>query len=597
MHSTSYLGLDWLKRALKRNIDFEPIFFFSLVYHFVKNGGVVRNSIKAINLINKKEIVVFGIPRSGTHAIIHWLISHHGPRVVHLDNIQTSQPYAGCGSITCKGLSVWKTKPDLKHLWLRFQRHPITYDARDELVNLGYIRSISPKNCLILSYENEFATSDIFTTFQHNHDLEVGCSETSYQAAILRDAYNLFASQLASPFFTPDIILASIQAYKRLARLFLDAEKQKQLKIRCINFNKWVAEPAYRIELATHFNFITYGTPYLRVSKIGYGSSFEGTLKNNRAMEMKVSERWKYFITHPAYHVIFQDQELVELTAEIFGEILPPEIFKQNNKFFDLKHADKQTEQIIKAKSSIKTWRREFLRNMIVLVKLSLTGLLGHRFKHHFAYNRREWRYRSLRTRFSQLFIHHQRQRFETILAGQQYQFTKSQFDPNDFILDIGARFGLFSNLCYLHGSRQIHCLPTDSLSFTRIMETLTGLSGIFINKPSTNQLNFGSVDKLISQIDDVLVLRVNLDLDQIQSFLAIKSLGRAHQIIGEFYQSDKLKSEQILAELTTENVSIDHSSSLKKSHLIDALKMIGFRVNLIRDEPHGFIIDAIKNE
>jgi hypothetical protein len=42
-------------------------------------------------MINKHEIRVYGIRRSGNHAIISWIFQHFGETVVHLNDIKIAR--------------------------------------------------------------------------------------------------------------------------------------------------------------------------------------------------------------------------------------------------------------------------------------------------------------------------------------------------------------------------------------------------------------------------------------------------------------------------------------------------------------------------
>jgi hypothetical protein len=281
-----------------------------------------------MDVINKKEIAVFGIKRCGNHPIIHWLIEQMGKHVVHLNDVTSKSPYDSCEEINVKGLPLYQsrlTRKGIKNLCRQLLRNldVVEYSKKDKGVNWHAIRFFTPKDCLIISYENTFFNCNAYTEFLKEHDNYAGYSEQSYRTVVLRDAYNLFASLLCAPFVTTKEIVRCIELYKQYAKIFLDIDRQKMLNIICINFNEWFDNPNYRIQLARQFGMDNNGEPFQRVHSIGGGSSFNGMLKDGKAQEMNVLERWKVYRKDPSYRAIFRDTNLAELSDAIFGRIVP----------------------------------------------------------------------------------------------------------------------------------------------------------------------------------------------------------------------------------------------------------------------------------
>ena len=154
-------------------------------------------------------------------------------------------------------------------------------------------------------------------------DIYVGCSEQRYRVMVLRDAFNLFASQHRASFVTPENIKLCVEVYKQYAEIFLKPDKQEEFKIICINFNKWFLDPNYRIQLGRRFGININADTFQKMPSIGGGIFFDGTSMNGKAQKMRVLERWKECQEDPNYRAIFKDICLVELSDAIFGQIVP----------------------------------------------------------------------------------------------------------------------------------------------------------------------------------------------------------------------------------------------------------------------------------
>ncbi len=278
-----------------------------------------------MSAVNKNEIALFGIKRSGNHAIIHWLLKHMGEKTVHINDVTSIDPYDHFCEMNVKGLPTWKIKPNLLHLIRqRLLNYEITeYSKHDKAVDFKYIYGFSPKDCLIISYENCFIDDELYAKFIQEHDTYVGVSKSRYRVIVLRDAFNLFSSLHKASFVTEEDMGKCVELYKQYAEIFLSTDLQKQHDVICINFNEWFLSRDYRIQVAKKFGVTIDGSPFQRVPPIGGGSSFEGTTRCGHAQTMNLLERWKVCENDPAYRAIFKEKYLVELSEAIFGQIVP----------------------------------------------------------------------------------------------------------------------------------------------------------------------------------------------------------------------------------------------------------------------------------
>ena len=277
-----------------------------------------------MKVVNKKEIAVFGIRKSGNHAISVWLLRHLGRRAVHLGDVTGESPYDSCAEINTKRLCQWRCKPAIRNIHKIFSRKGVTAFPRNEqAVNWKYIRHFSPKDCLILSYKNRFLDDAVYEAYVQRHDIHVGSSEQRHRVVILRDAFNLFASLLRTPGITAHDIATCIRIYKQYAELFLDASRQKQQNIICISYNKWFSSRDYRAGLVERFGVTLDREPVRAAPSNGNGSSLDHDRQGGNDQRKRVLERWQTCRNDPAYRAIFKDAHLAELSESVFGRIVP----------------------------------------------------------------------------------------------------------------------------------------------------------------------------------------------------------------------------------------------------------------------------------
>ena len=87
-----------------------------------------------------------------------------------------------------------------------------------------------------------------------------------------------------------------------------------------VNYNQWLMDEAYRRGLAERLGVPYKSRHWNKTTREGGGSTFEKrTVK--KADRMGLLERWKLSRDDPAYRRLFEDEELVALSHEIFGHI------------------------------------------------------------------------------------------------------------------------------------------------------------------------------------------------------------------------------------------------------------------------------------
>ena len=134
-------------------------------------------------VINKKEIRVVWLSRSGNHAIINWIgkqIKGHSLFINHVRPLENpyrnkyesrlrSERNLHCKDWQYRDLSWWRQEKEGK---------------------------FSFKDNLVYSYEDQEIERIAHVSFERKHDLYLGKSKERFDVIVMRDPFNLFASRL-----------------------------------------------------------------------------------------------------------------------------------------------------------------------------------------------------------------------------------------------------------------------------------------------------------------------------------------------------------------------------------------------------------------
>jgi hypothetical protein len=257
-----------------------------------------------MDYVNKKEIRVFGLKRSGNHAVIHWIANNcrkacilNGPR---LDtNIFT----------------------DLRDS--HFYKNNCLFQLDLEKERKG---QFAKKNVLIYNRENLDLRLLSNKKIEKNHDNFIGKSKVRYDALILRDPFNLFASTLKrfcekpDNFFVKKYFDEIIDRWKQYALEYLGKTNYLKNKKVVINYNTWVRSKKERQKIGKKFKITIKNSNINYILGFGGGSSFDKKRLNGCAKQMKVLQRWRNFSKNELYKSFFDD-EVVVLSKKIFGLI------------------------------------------------------------------------------------------------------------------------------------------------------------------------------------------------------------------------------------------------------------------------------------
>jgi len=250
------------------------------------------------DFVNRHELRVIGMSRSGNHAIINWICRQADGRVLFLNCAEPrTNPFASA-------------KP--------FD-HGCPYQASFADFDLSCEQQgqFSHKDWLIFSHEDVFLSYVAKPGFEEQHDAMVGPSAQRTDVLILRDPYNLFASRLklGVEMITPK---TTMRIWKQHAKGFLRRKRFFKNRMVTISFNEWACSEDYRRMLAGELGVEFTDAGFHEVPACGGGSSFESRDFHGEAFRMSVLDRWPPFLDNPDFYQLF-DEEIVELSRQIFG--------------------------------------------------------------------------------------------------------------------------------------------------------------------------------------------------------------------------------------------------------------------------------------
>lgn len=252
------------------------------------------------SFVNRREIRVIGMSRSGNHALINWIRAQADGRVCFLNCTEgKTNPFESARPLG--------EAPD--------SGYEANYDGFDLAAERA--GEFSRKDWLVFSHEDSFlghACSDIF---ERHHDEWVGSSEQRYDVLLLRDPYNLMASRRRVGFAENSEKL-SLRIWRQHARQFLGETKRLQGKPVPVSYNRWCVDADYRRQIAGQLDLDFSDAGKKKVASCAGGSSFDGLAYDGEADRMPVFERFHHYLDDPSFAELFDDKTH-RYAEEIFG--------------------------------------------------------------------------------------------------------------------------------------------------------------------------------------------------------------------------------------------------------------------------------------
>ncbi|MFD1510678.1 hypothetical protein [Lacimonas salitolerans] len=270
-------------------------------------------------------IKVFGIQRSGNHAILNWLLGLETHNMLFFNNPRKDQGLLENPSAISlpEGVRSYASRVDRKKVI-----HPENVD-----------RFRGSGGTLICSYENH----DLETLNEAELDApinsEFGPPRSKKKIIVIRNPFNVAPSTLkmvrrmkAKDGVTEEELLQIVEHRLKMwvgyAEITLEHDAGQRKDFLPINFDFWASNKSYRDEIAARLGYSNSDRFFDFVSDAGGGSSFGGTKEMLTAE--KLGSRWSQAEDKDTLRPIFlRQKKVVTLAARIWGPGLIPEEIAQ----------------------------------------------------------------------------------------------------------------------------------------------------------------------------------------------------------------------------------------------------------------------------
>lgn len=234
--------------------------------------------------------------RSGHHAVLNQLC-YQLDDVVHLNNCvlagltRRARPRAGR---------------------LRHYRRGAVHDTGPQSVRAceaDLARLVDVPN-LVYSFEDADSSIDYRRSVAPHRSYTVLC--------VARDPFNWLASSLRSRHRAGRFLARRVDRWKEHVEQCSRPETYPFGDFVDVNYNRWVAEPSYRVALSHRLGLVYSDRGREEVVAFGPGSTFGGTRFDGRASEMAVLARWRKLVDDPRYRRTLGDVKVRDLARSYF---------------------------------------------------------------------------------------------------------------------------------------------------------------------------------------------------------------------------------------------------------------------------------------
>lgn len=259
---------------------------------------------KPLGIVPGVALRLFGMRRSGNHAIVGWMQRNApGGRSVFLNNCKPGQdPFRSFRGIEVNGTHA------PQHKAMR-NMAPVTGEAGDGAL-------------LVMSYED---TSPAEFTGERQVSGGFDESALSRNVLIYRSFLNWAASLLKKMQGNPSyslvrrnaILLRAMDTYTRLLGM---VEMAKDLAVTCISYDRWCRDEAYRADLLGELGLEAQDNSLGTVQRYGGGSSFQKDAMG--AEDLQTDQRWRQMAEDAEYqsvlHLAARDEALTDRLSRLF---------------------------------------------------------------------------------------------------------------------------------------------------------------------------------------------------------------------------------------------------------------------------------------
>jgi hypothetical protein len=244
----------------------------------------------------KRAYIILGMKRSGHHALAYWIAHNWLPKASMLHN--------DCGKGWNKGFLL-PTYPNENNQF-------VTVGEGETEIDIYNIEDFDVKH---LDTYN-FAKFSIFRPYNSVHIM-----------LVVRDPYNWIASSLKTGGGPAKRLPNRIKLWKKQINFLKGNNLKQRNKILAVNYNDWFKQEYYRMHLAVQLKLPSFDQGINVTSPRGGGSSFDKMKFKNKASQMKVLERWKYFKGNSEF-IKYIDTQIESLSKEFFHFHIPMDKLK-----------------------------------------------------------------------------------------------------------------------------------------------------------------------------------------------------------------------------------------------------------------------------
>ncbi len=247
--------------------------------------------------------------RNGNHGIVNWILAQHRGNATFCNALHGSESLLDLRSDPIEA----------------FDHNPVLHK-----VDLTFA---SDKELLVLTYEDHAVGSVIEPKPLKHYDHWIGYSVSrEINVSVLRDPFNFFASRIKAELngtyplecwgdcFSKGDGAKLWGKWKSYARRFIHFTRSDSSDLIPISYNHWLTSLEYRRCICQKLKVDLLNDEERKiVTGWGAGSSFNEGIWQEPNIYLN---RWRSFIGHRGLIEAAKDEELVELTETIFGDVL-----------------------------------------------------------------------------------------------------------------------------------------------------------------------------------------------------------------------------------------------------------------------------------
>ena len=278
--------------------------------------------------VNDYEFRVFGLRRSGNHALISWIMGHFPDNSVYYFNdvqrIEERNFFSKSLNFPVN-LFEWKDR----YIYPGETKSRLIKDERDYLQIHNYSTMVKnskianklvdknmylvanmrtvDKSCLIQSYEDQpLEIVDLI------NQQDIGVSNNQFNVLIVRNVCNMIASRLEHKNYHTTMSVEIVELWKQYAYEFLGYTSLFGGNKIVVSYDHWLESKEYRRMLSEKINLEFSDDGFKCVTNFGGGSSFKSV-----GSEQKYNSRYESYLDNQEYIEYALDPELFLLNDSV----------------------------------------------------------------------------------------------------------------------------------------------------------------------------------------------------------------------------------------------------------------------------------------